>query len=232
MDEIGADQDLRYVIRQELCGFKADLIATVMLMLNSGSGSSPSHTDSVATADAATMTHPVTTAISRVATSFRTPEAMETELATPDLTRMKGRRCARIGMGSYHRVRELSCDYSTSEPSTSEIAARKRLFRRRDVVGSAPRDSRLSPCSRAVELFISNVSKQASLDDVRNFVASQVEVLELGIISHPAAFSQSFLLRVHEDRLEEVLHPSFWPERVRCRKFVRPATGRLAEEGV
>ena len=100
--------------------------------------------------------------------------------------------------------------------------------RQRGVLGSASKDPRLPAASITTELFISNVRRGTTVSDIADFLRPKVDVLNLCLISHPDARTQSYLLTISPDLADYVLCSDFWPLGICCRKFVRPISGRLA----
>jgi hypothetical protein len=121
-------------------------------------------------------------------------------------------------------VKDL-CDSPGPSTSTTEISGR---HRRKIIVGRGSCNSRISSASTPGEIFISNVSREVTVSDLTDFLESTVTILGLYQISHPNACSKSFLLRVPSNDEHRVLDPKFWPPGLECRRFVRPAQGRLA----
>ena len=103
--------------------------------------------------------------------------------------------------------------------------------RRRGIVGSGPASPRFAAVSTVEEIFVSNVDLDTSISDVFLFLKRKVTVVRLTQISHPDARSKSFVLSVPSYELDNVLCPKFWPIGVRCREFIRPTVGRLANVG-
>jgi hypothetical protein len=105
--------------------------------------------------------------------------------------------------------------------------------RRRNIIGSGPRDSRVVPSLSSVregELFLFNVHRSISTYEVLDYVRERASVVGLTEISHPNSVSKSFLLTVPSSCVDHVLDSNFWPCDVQCREFVRPASGRLARK--
>jgi hypothetical protein len=120
---------------------------------------------------------------------------------------------------------------SSGHYAGSPALTRRRCDGARGITGSGGLDPRVSGCSRRMvgELFVSSVSSSTSLAAMRSFLESKIHVLDLRVISHPAAWSKSFLLTVQPRCIGQLMSPDFWPNGIECRPFVRPAYGRLAK---
>ena len=95
-------------------------------------------------------------------------------------------------------------------------------------MGSGPASPRFAAVSTVEEIFVSNVDLDTSISDVFLFLKRKSTVVRLTQVSHPDARSKSFVLAVPSHELGNVLCPQFWPIGVRCREFIRPTVGRLA----
>ena len=133
-----------------------------------------------------------------------------------------------IGTPSYWEGSSFAT--ASSSPYSFRTSPR-RGPRRRDIVGSGPASPRFAAVSTVEEIFVSNVDLDTSISDVFCFLKRKVTVVRLAQISHPGARSKSFVLSVPSYELGNVLCPKFWPIGVRCREFIRPTVGRLANVG-
>ena len=104
----------------------------------------------------------------------------------------------------------------------TQVTNHRRKRPKRKTVYGTKKDAKLKAGKIQTELFIFRVDKEASEDDVRNYVQTDnIEVLKLECLSKPEAFSNSFYLSVTTDDPVQLLDPSSWPDGVGCRRFFK-----------
>jgi hypothetical protein len=79
-----------------------------------------------------------------------------------------------------------------------------------------------------VELFVYNVEKGTRAIDIRQHAERYVRVNDVVTVSNVHAKYRSFVMSVSVSDANIVMSQDFWPPYVRCRRFIRPMSGRLA----
>jgi hypothetical protein len=127
-------------------------------------------------------------------------------------------------------VKSLARDLSTSDQSPSTSGMRMDQVPR--IAGNV-KGWRSKPCSSPgkTELFVTNVHRTTSVQDLTAYVSSYVPDAMIQKVSHNAARYQSFILTVSACHIKVFMEPYFWPNGIQCRRFIRPMSGWLAVRG-
>ena len=82
--------------------------------------------------------------------------------------------------------------------------------------------SNIRGAETAKTIFVSNVERNWSEMDITNEMKSHnVTPIFVKCVSHNDAYTKSFKVVIKEQDSAEVMCAEFWPERVRCREWVR-----------
>lgn len=103
---------------------------------------------------------------------------------------------------------------------------RKRQRKQKVIRGTASTGEQSAFCGApdVGSVFVYQVHKNASEDDVRNWLQSErnVNAVSVRVMSHADSNLKSFKVSVLKDRIKDLLHADFgWPVDVRVRRFIK-----------
>ena len=107
----------------------------------------------------------------------------------------------------------------------------EQIRKRKPAIIGKRQDTKLKGADKHTDIFIFNVQKEFTSDDIMEYLKDNNIYCNLAeIVSHKDHITRSFKINILYKDMDSVMEPEFWPVGIGCRRFIRKRVGLTIKE--